>query len=105
MSRAFWFLAGAGTSVYVMARARRAMEALTPEGLRDRAAGLSLGAHLLREEVRQEMSVRENELRDRLGLRLDGHPELAAADRPGIPPAVSGGDDPSACDDTMRSNH
>ena len=32
----FWFVAGAGVGVYAMVKARRAAEAFTPEGLRDR---------------------------------------------------------------------
>lgn len=65
MSRAFWFVAGAGSSLYLMAKARRAREALTSEGLQDRLAGLSLGAHLFREEVRTHMATRETQLRRR----------------------------------------
>lgn len=72
MNRGLWFLAGATTGVYTMVKARRAAEAFTPEGVRDRLAGLSLGAHLVTEEVRTEMAARENELRERLGLGLDG---------------------------------
>ena len=78
MSRAFWFVAGATTGVYVLARARRAAEIFTPEGLGDRVAGLSLGAHLFREEVRTEMTARENDLRERLGLTPHGTPELTS---------------------------
>jgi hypothetical protein len=70
--RGFWFVAGAGAGVYVMIRARRAAETFTPDGLRDRMAGLSVGAHLFAEEVRTGMVERETELRDRLGLALDG---------------------------------
>jgi Family of unknown function (DUF6167) len=79
MSRALWFVAGAATSAYALTKARRAAEALTPDGLRDRLAGLSLGAHLFGEELRTEMSARETELRERLGLRLDGPTEIGAA--------------------------
>lgn len=78
MSRAVWFVAGATTGVYGLLKARRAAEAVTPDGLRDRLAGLSLGAHLFREEVTAEMTARENELRARLGLGLPGRPELSA---------------------------
>jgi hypothetical protein len=74
--RGFWFVAGAGAGVYVMIRARRAAEAFTPDGLRDRAAGLGVGAHLFAEEVRAGMAERETELRDRLGLALDGPLQL-----------------------------
>jgi hypothetical protein len=69
--RGFWFVAGAGAGVYVMIRARRAAETFTPDGVRDRLAGLGVGAHLFAEEVRTGMAERETELRDRLGLALD----------------------------------
>ena len=46
MSRAAWFVAGAGAGVYAMVKARRTAEVLTPEGLADRLAGLSVGARL-----------------------------------------------------------
>ena len=51
-----------------MVKARRAAEAFTPEGLRDRMAGLGLGAHLFAEEVRAGMAEKETELRERLEL-------------------------------------
>ena len=78
MRRGFWFVAGAASGVYVLTRARRAAEALTPEGLRDRWAALSVGAQLFGDEVRTEMAVRENDLRSRLASALDGPPELTA---------------------------
>ena len=46
MARTFWFAAGAGAAVYAMNRARRLREALTADGLRDRASGLALGARV-----------------------------------------------------------
>ena len=73
MRRGFWFLAGAGAGVYAVTRTRRIAEALTPDGLRDRLAGLSLGAQLLGEDIRAEMELKEVELRER--LRLDRPPE------------------------------
>ena len=72
MNRGFWFVAGSGAGIYVMVKARRAAEAFTPEGLRDRMAGLSLGAHLFAEEVRAGMTEKETELRERLEWTLDG---------------------------------
>jgi len=69
--RGFWFVAGAATGVYAAAKARRAAEAFTPDGMRDRLAGLSLGAHLFHDEVRSEMATRENDLRSRLHLLPD----------------------------------
>jgi hypothetical protein len=79
MNRSFWFVAGAGAGVYMVVKARRAAETFTPEGLRDRLAGLSVGAQLFADEVRTGMSEKETELRDRLGLTLDGPPELETA--------------------------
>ena len=76
MNRSFWFVAGAGAGVYIVVKARRAAETFTPEGLRDRLAGLSVGAHLFADEVRSGMTEKETELRDRLGLALDGPPAL-----------------------------
>ena len=78
MNRGIWFVAGAGAGVYAMVKARRAVEAFTPEGLRDRVAGLGLGAHLFAEEVRAGMNEKETELRDRLGWTLDGPLALEA---------------------------
>jgi hypothetical protein len=86
MRRGFWFVAGAGAGVYVTIRARRAAETFTPDGLRDRFAGLGLGAHLFAEEVRVGMSERETELRERLGLTLDGPRELGSRDLEALVP-------------------
>ena len=82
MRRGLWFVAGAASGVYALTKARRAAEALTPGGMQDRLAGLSLGAHLLGDEVRTGMVAKENDLRARLGLALDGPKELAAAPAP-----------------------
>ena len=81
MNRGFWFVAGTGAGVYVMLKARRAAEAFTPEGLGDRIAGLSLGAHLFAEEVRAGRVEKETELREKLGLTPDGPPALMTPDR------------------------
>lgn len=78
MRRGLWFVAGAGAGVYVMVKARRAAETFTPDGLRDRVAGLQVGAQLFAEEVRAGMTERETELRERLGL-VAGPPQLAAS--------------------------
>jgi hypothetical protein len=70
--RPLWFIAGAGAGVYVMVKARRAAEALTPDGLHDRVAGLQLGWQLFTDEVRTGMAEKETELRERLALTPDG---------------------------------
>jgi hypothetical protein len=82
-----WFAAGAGAGVYALVRARRAAEALTPEGLGDRLAALSLGLRMLRSEVQAGMAEKENDLRERLVLALPGSstptvPELPASRTP-----------------------
>jgi hypothetical protein len=75
MRRALWFVAGAGAGVYAITRARRAVEAFTPDGLSDRLAGLTVGARLFADEVRAGAAERENEMRQRVGVRF---PELTA---------------------------
>lgn len=79
MRRGFWFVAGAGAGVYVMIRARRAAEVFTPDGVRDRLAGLQVGAQLFVAEVRSGMDERETELRAQLGYSLDGPLELTTS--------------------------
>lgn len=82
MSRAMWFVAGAATSAYAMVKARRAAEALTPEGMQDRLAGLRKGAQLFGDELRTEMATREAELRERLGLDSEGPHQIGAGQVP-----------------------
>ena len=76
MGRPLWFVAGAGVGVYAAARARRVAESLTADGLRDRLRGWQAGARLFAEEVHQGRTERETELREQLGLRPHGLPEL-----------------------------
>ena len=78
MSRGFWFVAGAGAGVYAMVRGRRAAEAVTVDGLRDRWSGIRLGARLVRDEVAQGQAEKETELRERYGLVPHGTPELTS---------------------------
>jgi hypothetical protein len=82
MSRAMWFFAGAATSAYAMLKARRAAEALTPEGMQDRLAGLQKGVRLFGEELGGEMATKETELRERLGLGDDGPTRIGGKDAP-----------------------
>jgi hypothetical protein len=79
MSRAFWFAAGAATSAYAFVKARRAAEALTPEGVRDRLSGLTLAAQLLADEIREEATAKEADLRTRLGLVPHARPAPATS--------------------------
>ncbi len=77
MSRGLWFVAGAGAGVYAMVRGRRAAEAFTADGLRDRVNAAALGARMLRDEVAQGSTEKETELRVRYGLMPNETPELA----------------------------
>lgn len=79
MSRAFWFAAGAGAGLYAAVRARRAAEALTADGLRDRWQAVGVGARMFRAEVAQAKAEAETDLRQRLGLVPHGTPELTGA--------------------------
>jgi hypothetical protein len=74
MSRALWFVAGAGAGIYVITRARRVAEVFTPDGLADRLAGLAVGARMFSDEVRAGMAEKENEVRQRVELALHGSP-------------------------------
>ncbi len=82
MGRSLWFVAGAGAGVYAMVRGRRAAEAFTAEGLRDRLSGLEVGARLFRDEVAQGRVEKETELRERYGLVPHGTPELGTRVEP-----------------------
>ena len=65
MRRGLWFAAGAGVGLYAAVRGRRAAEAFTPEGLRDRVQAVGLGARMLRDEVAQGKAEAEPRLRER----------------------------------------
>jgi len=93
MSRTFWFAAGAGLGVYAVTKVRRLGEAFTPDGLADRLAGLSVGAHLFGQEVRAGMAEKENEVRQRLGVAFPGV-ALELSDRQSAP-AERGPDNPA----------
>ncbi len=85
MRRGLWFVAGAGTAAYVMVRGRRAAEAFTVDGLKDRVGALEVGARLFRDEVAQGKADKESELRGRLGLVPHGTPELTGGRHRAIP--------------------
>ncbi|HEY0949715.1 DUF6167 family protein [Nocardioides sp.] len=89
MRRGLWFLAGAGAGVYAMVRGRRAAEALTADGLKDRLGALEVGARLFRDEVAQGRVEKESELRERLGLVPHGRPELEGGRHRAAPGAAA----------------
>ena len=76
MNRSLWFVAGAGAGVYAMSRARRAAEAVSADGLRDRLSGLGVGMRMFRDEVAAGQAEKETQLRERMGLVPHGIPEL-----------------------------
>ncbi len=71
MSRGVWFAAGAGAGMYAVVRARRLAEAVTWDGLRDRAGAAVVGLRVFAEEVAQGSADKEAELRKRLHLVPD----------------------------------
>jgi len=90
MRRGLWFFAGAGAGVYAMVRGRRAAEALSIDGLKDRVGALEVGARLFRDEVAQGRVEKESELRERLGLVPHGRPELEGGRHRAAPAGPAG---------------
>ena len=86
MKRGLWFVAGAGTAVYVMVRGRRAAEVFTADGFKDRVGALGVGARIFRDEVAQGQAEKESELRERLGLVPHGTPELTGGRHKAVAP-------------------
>jgi hypothetical protein len=86
MRRGLWFVAGAGAGIYVMIRGRRAAEALTVDGLKDRAGAVAVGARMFRDEVAQGQIEKESELREKLGLVPRGRPELEGGRHKAVAP-------------------
>jgi len=95
MSRGLWFVAGAGAGVYAMIRGRRAAEAVSVDGLRDRVGAAFVGARMFRDEVAQGKADAETDLRQRTGLRPHGARALGVptspTDEPGGPTNEPGG--------------
>jgi hypothetical protein len=87
MRRGLWFVAGAGTAIYVMIRGRRAAEAFTVDGLQDRLNGLAVGVRMFRDEVAEGKAEAETELRERFALAPHGPKELTGAP-PGAPEQI-----------------
>ena len=79
--RAVWFVAGTAAGVYATAKARRAAEALTVDGLHDRLTGWFAGARVLRAEVRAGAAEKEDELRARLDEASPAPPRRLQARR------------------------
>jgi len=75
MRGAIWFVVGAGAGVYAMVKGRRAAEAFTADGLRDRAQALGVGARIFRDELATGKAEKELELREWIEART---PSLAS---------------------------
>jgi hypothetical protein len=80
MKGGLWFVAGAGAGIYAVVRARRAAEALTADGMKDRLGAAAVGLRMFRDEVAQGKAEAETDLRERLGLVPHGIPELASSE-------------------------
>ena len=89
MRRGLWFVAGAGAGIYGMVRGRRAAEALTVDGLKDRLGALEVGARIFRDEVAQGRADKETELRERLGLVPHGTPALEGGRHKAVAPRAT----------------
>lgn len=63
MSRLVWFAVGVTSGVYGVMKARRAAQALTPDGLAARAAALGAGLRVLADEASVGMRAHERQLR------------------------------------------
>ena len=96
MSRGLWFVAGAGAGIYAMMRGRRAAEAFTADGMRDRLGAAGVGIRMFRDEVAQGKAEAETELRDRLGLVPHGVPELSSAPKHRAADIEQSGESPNA---------
>lgn len=62
MSRALWFVAGAASGVYTLAKVKRTVDNFTPDGLAARAAAIRAGARAFADEVNAGRAEREADL-------------------------------------------
>jgi hypothetical protein len=82
--KVLWFAAGTVAGVYATAKARRAAEALTVDGIHDRLTGWFAGARVLGDELRAGTTEKETELRTRLSLGPDEEQLRALAPSGGL---------------------
>lgn len=62
MSRGLWFVAGAASGIYALAKARRTLSAFTPDGVGARVAAVRAGARVFTDSVVEGMAEREADL-------------------------------------------
>jgi hypothetical protein len=91
MSRGLWFVAGAASGVYAVAKVRRTARAFTPEGIGARFAALRAGASVFAGSVAEGMAEREADLR----LQLDSSAQLPRLIGAAAPRTAQSGGAPS----------
>jgi hypothetical protein len=84
--RLLWFVAGAGSAVWVGVKGRRAAHRLTPEGVADQLGAARLGLRALNSEFAAGAAAHEQLPAERLGLAVDP-PQLRLAKLAGAPRA------------------
>jgi Family of unknown function (DUF6167) len=90
-------VAGAAAGVYGALKARRAAEAFTADGVRDRARAASVGARMFRNEFHQGRTDAEADLRHRIEVAADRQRELTSQ----APPTI---DEPETEPETERGD-
>lgn len=75
MKRIFWLLVGIGLGVYAVTRLKSRAKALSPAGLTNAADKLAGAVRDFGDQVRAGMDQRESELREALGLDVEGNTE------------------------------
>ncbi len=101
MSRGLWFVAGAASGVYAVAKARRTALMFTPDGIGARLAALQAGARVFTGSLATQMADREAVLLAQLDqepssprrLPSTGAPHASDSGSTNAPPDVEGGSD------------
>jgi hypothetical protein len=102
MSRGLWFVAGAASGIYAVAKARRTAQAFTPQGIGARLAALRAGAAVFASSVAEGRAEREADLR----LQLEHSAQLPRLIGPPTPRrAEPSGARPVAMTDLEASTH
>lgn len=73
MKSSVLFVAGAATGVYVMVKAKRAIEVFTPDGIGARVAAVRAGAREFAGNVAASADEREHDLLAELRANADGY--------------------------------
>lgn len=86
MSRGLWFVAGAASGIYAVAKARRTAQLFTPDGVGARVAALHAGARVFAGSLATEMAQREAVLLAQLDQEAPQPRRLSST---GAPPQVT----------------